>query len=1079
MISFFIPEDAYFLRNCLNNIADLSEKTVFYNLAARISALAIPIISLFNVLSFAARGQFKGALKLIAFTVISAGWALAGLAAGSRILTLFRQIVKKAQIPQKELQEIRLINERLLDNIATAEGAIDPLKGRIRYLTAENDVNQANFQQQLDELRQQNQAQAEQLAAQQLLIAQKDEQQALSTREIANLHALIVQKDHEIEGFAPRIEALEGQIIILRTAAIDQEREIGVKLQQIAEKERTILLINQSIDQTKAERDQLRVEKQYLEDQNLQLEQSNHNLKEAINLKTHFLEVKKSLITALTEDKNKIEEEAKALRASDQALAQNIAEKELLIAQQSAEIARLNQSLAALTEDNQAQAEIIQKQSRKIVSLNGRVLDLNYRVEQQDRKIQEEQQAHRTLCERIEALTLESEKAKAGFERIFEELNSRDTRIEKLFELDPEKAQKWIEGLDQEIFDLRAAKERTERQKQDILEKAIDWDDISTDLNKSVGGISAPAHNFAAFDPLVRQLMAGEFGPVVSKDQALAFCPKRKGEPRDPFTTSVLSYLLLKGYQKFIRPPTEDQAPFTIDDFKALFERIENIYNTTKVENETLENKSLKENLSLCRSVIKIPPGEPLCLDQKETINSVFELLIHKKPWPKHIVRLPFFEKVPVIEKLKTAFGEQAVNNALSYYKLSTGSWSEKEVLALFVSLSANMTLDTAIHIFGKVDESELIRHITEMRDLVYHFADNNKIVPDVEWDQQFKKDLESLRVMNLVAHAGDENVLDQYPLGRKQARAAALEHLGRDLPYCFFDTAFSNWNPHGSGLSKITDGTLVAIGGIKPKPSLFKTRIIIRDSGIYGVTLVPVNPKEANEAFVLFRGTFDGGSIRRDLNPTERTTAEVIGLEGPGGRTFSQRSAEILKNVSEHLQDASEVEHVTFVGHSLGGSDATRLLSAILNSNGSLLSRAKKVDLVTLNSPHVEKTTRDAFIKGVKALPECQFSVTHLEGKNDAVSSVGTCRVAHCGEEKPKNLETETIVFEQKKAQFSIWFFDFVSFIVRGYNRHTTPWLTRGADPTVSNSYQEHLEAFIARQQKNYQPELAEEIAA
>ncbi len=112
LIPFFLPEKAETLRNCLNSIANKSEKGAIPAFAARIYALSIPLFSLAHAplfvlrgltgsLSFALEGEFtKAAVKLksemthamqvLAFAVTAIVWSLTGLFFGSKVLTFWR-----------------------------------------------------------------------------------------------------------------------------------------------------------------------------------------------------------------------------------------------------------------------------------------------------------------------------------------------------------------------------------------------------------------------------------------------------------------------------------------------------------------------------------------------------------------------------------------------------------------------------------------------------------------------------------------------------------------------------------------------------------------------------------------------------------------------------------------------------------------------------------------------------------------------------------------------------------------------------------------------------------------------------
>ncbi len=337
----------------------------------------------------------------------------------------------------------------------------------------------------------------------------------------------------------------------------------------------------------------------------------------------------------------------------------------------------------------------------------------------------------------------------------------------------------------------------------------------------------------------------------------------------------------------------------------------------------------------------------------------------------------------------------------------------------LVVGIAANIDLPTAQHLFKTEDEVEITEKLMALRRSVLAFANDNILVPSVNQDKQLKKDLALLDA--LVKVGTEDETATQF---KNPKRLACLEYLARDLAYYLFDPSFSNFNLTGGGVTQFKENMLVSVAGLTSEPRLHQVHLLIREEGVYGVTLLPVTPNDGDEGIILFRGTFDLASTCRDIGFWERETKEL--WEGPGAKSYKKHEAVILQNFKKAIE-VKNIKNWIGVGHSLGGSDLCRFINSVTSENGVTLG---KIDLFTFNAPHVEGKTREQFYKKIGQHTDCRFFATHFEGQGDIVPRFGS--------KLASDAHSATYIFKQEKAS-------------KGYvSAHTNPWFTKGGDPTL-----------------------------
>ena len=628
-------------------------------------------------------------------------------------------------------------------------------------------------------------------------------------------------------------------------------------------------------------------------------------------------------------------------------------------------------------------SELVDDFSRKEQSYHHQTEDLK-------RQLQYAQKASENLSQKYEAFLEEYRSMKAKSE---EEQNAL---IDKL--LQEAKEIERLEGLNKELL------ENQEKLEKELLD-SLGYDDMG-DLSMSGSRAATPPDGrHEAFEILLDQLLDDKRTLPVWQIHNKGGVFKVSGiqvERLDPFTASVLTFMLIKGYEKSKKGQAE-QAQFT-----QLIGVINTIVSQFPKDQKELEIHSLLQTLA--ESMPDTTPGD--------SVRDLVNLIIGKST--ERAIHHPFVRASIALKELEDSFGEAIVYEILDYYALKNEmTLNARDVAMLVVGIAANMDLPTAKHLFETEDEAVIIEKLMALRKSALAFANDNVLVPSVSQDKQLKKDLALLDALVKVGTEDETATQFQNP-----KRLACLEYLARDLAYYLFDPAFSNFNLSGGGVTQFKENMLVSVAGLTSKPRLHQVHLLVREAGVYGVTLLPVTPTEEDEGIILFRGTFDLASTCRDIGFWERETYEL--WEGPGAKSYKKYESVILQNFKKAI-DGKGINKWIGVGHSLGGSDTCRFINSVISENDVTLG---KIDLFTFNAPHVEGKTREQFYKKIGKHTDCRFFVTHFEGQGDIVPRFGS--------KLASDAHSATYIFKQEKASNS--------YVLA----HTNPWFTRGGDPTL-----------------------------
>ena len=506
----------------------------------------------------------------------------------------------------------------------------------------------------------------------------------------------------------------------------------------------------------------------------------------------------------------------------------------------------------------------------------------------------------------------------------------------------------------------------------------------------------------------------------------------------DPFTGSVLTFMLVKGYERL------QSGKLKQEKFQALVDSVEKILNQFSPTQTELEYQTLRETIATFKN---FDFSHQISLNSDLSLKSLLQLVLGQST--ETTIRHPYMRGSIVVEQLGRQFGASIVHAVAGYYSLDQGNlWNEREIAMLIVGIAANLDLEGAKQYLQTDDEEMIIDGMATFRKSTLAFTKNFTLVPSALQDKQLMKDTQ---LLDSLLKVGTVDTTISTALGISHATAARLaciEYLCRDLVYSLFDPAFSYHNLEGGGVTKFKENMLVTVAGLGAYPDCIKL-IPLSEKVVYiGVHLLPVTPGADDEGIVLFRGTFDTASICRDIAPWEKDSLE-FGIGGPGARSFNSLRPRILNNWQEQQANLG-IKKWVGIGHSLGGSDIARFMSAVVE-RGDLPEGTEKMEIFTFNAPHVERNTKTSFIEGIKRYPNCRFSVTHLEGEGDYVPLAGITRIAGDKSSSP-NLIPDTIIFAQPEAA------------KKGpYEAHTSYWLSNGGDSTLSPLTLKRLEGIVS----------------
>lgn len=367
-------------------------------------------------------------------------------------------------------------------------------------------------------------------------------------------------------------------------------------------------------------------------------------------------------------------------------------------------------------------------------------------------------------------------------------------------------------------------------------------------------------------------------------------------------------------------------------------------------------------------------------------------------------------------EVLTQEFGESSVTRAYSYYRLeeecvlSTGDFH-----ALVMGIKANFTLED----LDIEDSSELYIRLSTLRNEEHPLPEIDKKKP---YAKQLQKDIAFLTLTQWTF--GD------YKPKRDDFRKkfGYAEYLSRYFIYGLFD----------SEETKFPDGVLFPMIDRHGAYVYKEAHSLINKEGIFGcvVTSCPLTSDpcstDSDHMQVIFRGTYGKDSAFRSLSRREREG--YLSLQGAGAKSFARHEKEMLDVLNKRIEGKENLV-LEFMGHSLGGSDAARLLEAFTrttnreNHNG--------LHLYCFSGPSVERDKAARFLEKARNMPHTKFKLRYFKAHRDPVPCAGAVRLGYCekGIELPKNLNTSSFLFGENEP---------LKRKIKGlYHSHVTPFLS------------------------------------
>jgi Lipase (class 3) len=407
----------------------------------------------------------------------------------------------------------------------------------------------------------------------------------------------------------------------------------------------------------------------------------------------------------------------------------------------------------------------------------------------------------------------------------------------------------------------------------------------------------------------------------------------------------------------------------------------------------------------------------------KENVTKLFTSFFCSSDFP--IIQT--FSTKSIRDVLNPVFGEKYVTKIMEFYHFSDVIMNGNELHSLTIGLMANLRKVELENLFKSRNSGLLNLPQTLLMQLPGKFGELN--------DQQICHFLEAVRTINIKPvnispHYASQLTKDiafmeacknvkNYSLEKnntilERKKFGFAEYLSRFIIYGLFA------KPH----TKFPSGVLFPIYDKNQKLVCRQARKISKDNGLYGVTVLPVisgsySKKTKIPIQVVYCGTIDRAGLLRDISLREK---DSFGPEGPGRKSFHKASFQMISKVKKHLSkvlpDDQHQYKIQVMGHSLGGTDAMRMVAALArDALQSQSDRIARIDLMAFNAPALENDVARKFIEDVRQL-RFPFRLRYLKTHNDALQQAGKVLLGYRKKSQiplPKNLECSLIKFHRR----------------------------------------------------------------
>jgi hypothetical protein len=381
-----------------------------------------------------------------------------------------------------------------------------------------------------------------------------------------------------------------------------------------------------------------------------------------------------------------------------------------------------------------------------------------------------------------------------------------------------------------------------------------------------------------------------------------------------------------------------------------------------------------------------------------------------------------------VIEILVLSFGDRFVNDVIDMYGLQNEIFfSYQDFQALLIGLVANVTQKDVEDILNNknsvlytmlqsklgINQAASIQIDSEKKLAQFLEAIRNVDVGGAccsegkGYADQLRGDLAFLASCKNVSkynYIDSQWALTSHVQALKQF--GYTEHLARDYAYTFFDSERHHFRNGVLFPQYDTNGSLVCREG----------HLLVNKDAVMAFAAMPVEglSAEQDRIQVVFRGTYDYNSMKRDISPGEKGT-------GPGKVTFERHVGELYDHL--HALITAKINSpftLEVTGHSLGACDTMRLTAymaeqMVAHPNDPALLKIKGVNAFTYNAPAVEVDVSTKFIDNV-VKADMPFKIRTFVSYGDIVSTFGSHFLGylHDGQVKPEKLNLTWIEFMQ-----------------------------------------------------------------
>jgi len=387
--------------------------------------------------------------------------------------------------------------------------------------------------------------------------------------------------------------------------------------------------------------------------------------------------------------------------------------------------------------------------------------------------------------------------------------------------------------------------------------------------------------------------------------------------------------------------------------------------------------------------------------------------------------------KETVQNSLSEIFGDDYVRTTMETYGyLSEEILSTKDIHAIMIGLVANLNMNDLEGIYEQRDNPILhlnLDHLPENLDdctqenihevlLQLRSIDRSRFElfkPEIKgpFSDQLERDLGILTfIENLPEYERhqEDNILRINHV----KHFGYSEYLSRDVVYglCF------------SAKTQFREAALIPLLDEKMEMRYLEAHSLHHGEGLFGVTFLPTeqNPGEPIPVQVVFRGTYDKDSLKRDFSIREKEY--FFGFEGPGVKSFNRKRDQMVQKLEEHLDLMSELNDgaefsLDFMGHSLGASDAQRMMHAVTKRIIETESDdVREMKFHSFNSPAVEGNISSEFVILATLLEDTEFSLRYFDTHRDWVQSVGGARLGYIDNyaDIPDNLKLTVMTFSR-----------------------------------------------------------------